>query len=180
MRLLLTLHGYGTWMPDHPRGYVKRGAGIQRPQPALAAHQRQTMTADAVFFSEADQRRLIEAVQHAVTFIDVTLFAAGSDATHLHLLLGWRHNRTPKSIRKSLKRGLRKQLGLAKTSPLFAQGGDCKPVKDGEHHEHLRNHYLRKHPGWYWDSKRCWHTPVAAYGARPPFNDAPPPSNRVA
>ena len=34
---LATVHAYGSWQEDHPKGFVQHGEGLKDPSPGLAA-----------------------------------------------------------------------------------------------------------------------------------------------
>ncbi|MEM1355661.1 MAG: hypothetical protein AAGH88_12345 [Planctomycetota bacterium] len=38
-----TFHAYGTWMPDHAKGYVRRKLGILPPDAKMAEQYRRNM-----------------------------------------------------------------------------------------------------------------------------------------
>ena len=57
---LFTYHAFGSWMPDHRRGFVRRRHGILAPSIKTANQYRDRMVHDAVVFDANMQRRLID------------------------------------------------------------------------------------------------------------------------
>ena len=54
---MFTFHGYGTWWPDHPRGYVQKGKGVLPPDPEKGEQYRENAKFDPVRFDRAKQAR---------------------------------------------------------------------------------------------------------------------------
>lgn len=52
---LFTLHSYGSWLPDHRRGYTKRNQGIFPTDEKLAGYYRDKVTQDAATFDRRAQ-----------------------------------------------------------------------------------------------------------------------------
>ena len=57
---MFTYHAYGTWMPDHPRGFTEQGVGYQAPNRELADAYRGAAKFPTVEFDEDTERFLIE------------------------------------------------------------------------------------------------------------------------
>ena len=52
---LLTLHTYGSWMPDRDKGYVRRDhEGILPRDPAMAQRYRHRMSRDVVLLNDRE------------------------------------------------------------------------------------------------------------------------------
>ena len=49
-------HAYRSWMPDHRRGYTRRGEGYQPTDEEMARHYRENSKSDGVLFDEELQR----------------------------------------------------------------------------------------------------------------------------
>jgi hypothetical protein len=55
----LTWTTYGTWLPGDEQGWVKRGLGLQRPDPKRKREAETRMT-EGVCILDAEQRRVVE------------------------------------------------------------------------------------------------------------------------
>lgn len=65
---LFTYHGHGTWLPDHPRGYVRRKVGVLATDDQMAVCYRSNLQVEAVNFSRDIQRVLIDAALEAFQY----------------------------------------------------------------------------------------------------------------
>lgn len=152
---LFTYHAYGTWMPDRSRGYVKRSRGILPRDDQMAELYRRSMKEQAVSFDDQLQRWSIAALLESEPLQLFELYFVATDATHLHVLLGWRNDRGAVALRSLVKGSLSRALNRAvKHRIWFADGGSRKQVKSGGHFAYLTTSYLPKHAGWKWSRER--------------------------
>ncbi|QDS98701.1 hypothetical protein [Adhaeretor mobilis] len=89
---LFTYHAHGSWLPDHPRGFVKRGKGYLPSDPQLAEKYRGNMKESTVVLKSPEQRLVISAVLEAVKHINCQLHYVATDQTHIHALVSWSDN----------------------------------------------------------------------------------------
>lgn len=152
----LSLHAYGTWLPDRPQGFYHHSRGLAPSNPDLArAYRRQQREREAVLSDEVQQSLislLIEAAEHKL----LTPYGLATDRSHFHALFGWRDERPLPAVAASLRRGL--TIGLKQRFPgrdrWFTHKGARTFVRDGRHFAYLRDVYLPDHPGWKWDRSR--------------------------
>ena len=145
---LYSFHGYGTWMPDHRRGFVKRGHGVQPTNPRLAAAYRSNQREPTAHFDERVQRIIVEAARDAAKHLDAVLHIVATDATHAHLLLSWRHDRPWWSMRRSVKYALTRALKQRVEARTWLSGGASrKQVRGHDHFDYLLLAYLPDHCG---------------------------------
>jgi len=148
-----TFHAYGSWLPDHPKGYVRRDKGILPPDDEAAKAYRYRMNGEPVEFDEVLAGLLNETIESAIDPQRLELYAVGIDPTHVHVVVGWRDDRTPIAIRTQLKSSMTRVLnGVRRRDEWWTENASQKPVKDREHLLHLLNEYLPGHHRWYW---RC-------------------------
>ena len=57
-----TYHGYGTWMPDHLQGYVRRKVGVLPADQHLAECYRKNQREAVVYFDERVQRVIVRTI----------------------------------------------------------------------------------------------------------------------
>ena len=154
---LFTYHAYGTWLPDKPKGYVRRREGVLPSDADQADKYRAQMKYETVSFDEKIQRLLIEAALSTASFLDIEIRLVATETTHLHVLLQWRHTRPWEKLRSSIKiklsKRLKEELG---ERPWLSEGASRKQVKRDEHLQHLENQYLPDHRGWKWCRRRGW------------------------
>lgn len=151
---LFTFHAYGSWLPDHPRGYVV-DKQVYEPSAVAGAAYRRAMRQEPVSFAEPHQQALIEIAQQAVTHIDATLHAVATEPTHVHILTSWVDARRPwdkqrTSIKRALTLGLKSRF---ENKTWLSHGSSRRRVRDREHFDHLVGNYLPNHTGWKWDEK---------------------------
>ena len=152
---LFTYHTYGSWMPDRPQGYVRRGEGILPTDEAMAKAYRQDMPQDAVLLSEEQQRVAIEALLTTARHIDAALHAIASEPTHLHVLASWGDERPFDKVSDSLKRGTTITMkNVCGKQKWLSRGFSRRQVEDRDHFDHLVATYLPKHSGWNWNQQR--------------------------
>ncbi|MEM6330400.1 MAG: hypothetical protein AAF790_09135, partial [Planctomycetota bacterium] len=156
---LFTYHTYGTWLPDHPRGYVRRGEGVLPTDHNTANQYRRRMKQATVLLGGEQQKAAIGILLNAVASIDAKLHGVATEPTHLHVLTSWNDDRTHERIGSSLKRGL--TLGLKKRfgdrfgdRQWLSENRSRKQIKEREHFQHLLADYFPRHSGWKWSEAR--------------------------
>jgi hypothetical protein len=122
---LFTYHAYGSWMPDHRRGYVRRGEGIVPSDPHMAACYRANLKQSEIQFSKSIQREVIEGALEACR--------------------EWQVAR--KQIRSKITRRLN---AMHKRQNWFSKSLSRKQVKDRAHFDYLIRKYLPRHSGLKW------------------------------
>lgn len=149
---LLTFHAHGTWMPDKPKGYVRRGKGIQPTDPAMAMHYRARQQHPIISFDRSIQQALIAITQQACECQLLRLHGIATDTSHIHILISWSDRSKPIArIRQNLKQSLTRQLNeRIRRAQWFSRGGSQKRVSDREHYDYLMNTYLPSHRGLGW------------------------------
>jgi hypothetical protein len=148
---LFTYHGYGTWLPDKRRGYVKRGAGILPRDGRMAELYRTNMTQAAVRFEERVQKLAIEELLVACQHQQLRCHFIATDATHVHVLVSWKIDRTWDVVRAKLRESLTRWLNQEiDRQEWFAKSPSRKRVRDRKHFDYLVAVYLPKHAGWKW------------------------------
>jgi hypothetical protein len=148
---LFTYHAYGSWMPDHPRGYVQRGQGILPPDRDTAQLYRAKMSQETVRFTVAVQETLIPAVLHSCECQQLSCHFIATETTHVHILLSWRTPRTWQLVRKQLSSTISRRLNeIHQRQIWFSKSPSRKRVKDRDHFDYLMATYLPKHSGWKW------------------------------
>ncbi len=152
---LFTFHAYGSWLPDHSKGFVLRKEGVQPTNVALAKTYRQRMTETEVTLAEPHQQTTIEAIKNAAKHIACRLHFISTETTHLHLLTSWHDEKTWQQKRNSYKRAITitLQSEFAKRTWL-SEGSSRKCVEDHEHFEYLMTRYLPRHRGWKWSEHK--------------------------
>lgn len=148
---LFTLHSYGSWLPDRAQGYTRRGKGVLPTDGVMAGYYREAMSGDEVRFNQTAQRVVIEAARDYVRIKECLLYAVATDATHVHVLLGWRGYRPWVDARRGLKSTITRRLNqnVARRTWL-ARGGSRKRVSDPKHFRYLVRTYLPSHRGQKW------------------------------
>ena len=155
---LFTYHTHGSWLPDHPRGYVKRGQGYLPCNHQLAEKYRGSMQTATVFLGEFEQEIAINALVEAVDYIDCQLHYVASDRTHLHVLVSWRDDTPWKKRRNSLKKAITIKLkGSRDRKTWLSEGSSRKQVGDQEHYDYLMTTYLPRHRGLKWNAEKGIH-----------------------
>lgn len=152
---LITYHAHGTWLPNRKQGYVKRGQGILPPDERTYRLYVGAMTQEIACFDDDLQKGLIHAALEAAPYQRFELYYVASDVSHLHVLLGWRHDRQGKLVKSQLKWSLTHALNIRfEKRTWLVGGGSGKQVKDLAHFHYLRNVYLPEHNGWKWSPDR--------------------------
>jgi len=144
---LFTLHAYRSWMPDHRRGYVRRGQGIlksdtqqKRAYEARAVH-------DRMIFDNDLCRQIAQAVPELCRKRRWRLHGMAVVWTHLHVVVSWRPFVEARRARALLKHAITIRLrdhrgGQRKW---LAGGGSVKRVRDRRHLDYLLQSYLPAH-----------------------------------
>ena len=160
---MITLHAYGTWLPDRPEGYRHHTKGSLAPSEVEAKLYRQRQTQPALRFSHVTQRILVESALTATTTQKLRSYFIATHPTHAHFLLGWRRPRLAERVRDRLKQSLSRDLNrLFGHRRWFVRNGWLERVSDEKHFDYLTDEYLPSHPGWAWERSRGWMKPVAA------------------
>ena len=160
---LFSYHGYRTWMPDHRRGYTKRGEGYLPPDPEMARKYEERAKHESTIFTLEIQRALIQEVMIASKHQNFRLHAGAGEPTHTHHLVSWNDSRTWMQVRSNLKSSLSRRLS-SMTDVLFdgqtvlklSRGASRKRVKDRKHFEYLIRTYLPRHDGAFWSRRTGW------------------------
>ncbi len=152
---LFTFHAYRSWMPDRPQGYVRRHQGILPRELDMAALYKRNAKHSEVSFAEVHQLKAIDVLNDGVTYINCRMHFVATDATHIHALISWQHEKSWHATRTSLKRALtisfKNQFG---DRPWLVDGASRKQVRNREHFEYLVTSYLPSHRGWKWCERR--------------------------
>ncbi len=152
---LFTWHAYGTWMPDRPQGYVRRGEGILPCNVVEAQRYRARQKEQPAAFDEATQKLLIEEATITAQFRRFRLHGVATELTHAHLLVSWHDERSFAQVRRGLRESLTRRLNAdANRRRWIVRGGSRRRVLDRKHFDHLMNSYLPKHSGWKWREDR--------------------------
>src|SRR5699024_6857217 len=113
---------------------------------------------EGVIFDEAIQRLPIAATLNASAFQRFRLHGMSTDSTHVHMLLRWRHERSPLTVaagtRQSLTRALNAQV---RPRTWLSDGASRNPVDTQEHFNHLLETDLPKRGGWKWRDSRGYY-----------------------
>lgn len=150
---LFTFHAYRSWNPDHPRGFVQQGKGIQPPNPALARAYDESAKQPPVFFEVQHQRILIWIAFDACTRRDWRLHFVATESTHVHYLVSWSSGEPWNNVFDRLKNLASLMLGrklYQKQRRWFSKAGSRKRVRDRRHLLYLMNEYLPRHRGLQW------------------------------
>lgn len=151
---LFTYHGYGTWMPDRKRGFVRRHEGVLPANPHLAKLYRRDAKEDVIEFTRSIQELIIDETQTAAEKQNFRLHCIATDKTHVHILVSWKDDRDWKQARSGIKSSLSRKLNLSlKRRSWFSEGASRKRVIDQQHFDHLVHKYLPNHRGLFWTEK---------------------------
>src|SRR5262245_54984712 len=143
-----TYHAYGSWMPDHRRGFVKRNQGIKATDVDLAALYRGNLLQSTVRFDEAIQGQVIDACVRACAFQEMHLHFVATEMTHVHVLVSWKLDRPWQLVRKQVRSSVTRELNLEiKRQEWFSKSPSRKRVKDRKHFDYLVARYLPSHSG---------------------------------
>jgi hypothetical protein len=143
---MFTYHGKGTWLPDHPRGYVHRTYELQPSDAPMADCYRANMRSDPVAFDDQMLALLIEGACNAGKFIDAVVHGCGTDPTHIHVLVSWNHDRTFQSMRASSRSGMSRAMNhMFGKREWFSDFPSRKRVRHQKHFDYVVLEYLPKH-----------------------------------
>jgi hypothetical protein len=160
---LITLHAYGTWLPDREEGYRHHTRGRLGPNREEADRYRERQAQAAATFTRPVQRILIRSTLEAAARQRLRPYFIATDPTHTHSLLGWTDRRPAENVRERLKQSLSRDLnGMVERRRWFVRNGWVERVNDERHFTHLVEEYLPQHSGWLWDFESGWtRTPLA-------------------
>ena len=148
---LFTWHAYKSWLPDRAQGYVERGRGVQPPDPGKADLYRRQSNEGGVVFDASVQQAVIDSLLNAAEHQSLTVYAIATDATHVHVLVGWTKQTTWQKVQAGLRQSLSRDLNKGfRRRTWFAEGGSHKRVRDREHFDYLITRYLPSHRGLQW------------------------------
>jgi REP element-mobilizing transposase RayT len=144
-------------MPDHPKGYVKRGHGIQLPDEDEAERYRNAAQHEKFDLTDALQRLLIDEAQRACGFQSLRLHLVTTEPTHVHVLVSWKSDKSWERVRDGLKssfslaiRRFLKAHECVSNRPFFSHGSSRKRIRNRKHFDHWMNTYGPSHRGWKW------------------------------
>jgi hypothetical protein len=147
---LFTWHAYGTWMPDRPQGYVKKGKGILPPDAEEAERYRSRQKEAAARFDDAVQQLIIEELVITADKRRFRLHGVATDSTHDHVLLSWPDERTYEQLNRGVRESITRRLNQHHCRRWLVHKGSRKRVEDRQHFDYLMKKYLPKHTGWKW------------------------------
>ncbi len=152
---VFTFHAYRSWMPDRPRGYVRRNVGLLPPDPQAARRYALRAKHAEVHFDEQHCWRLVDAAGEVCAEQHWELYEATAVPSHTHLLVGWRSAEPWKSVSNRLKRRLGAALSklLNRPGPWFSRGSSRKRVRNRAHFQHLMEKYLPQHGPIRWTQR---------------------------
>lgn len=152
---LFTWHAYGSWLPDRPRGYVRRGAGIVPTDHRMAAAYGENLKSRVVAFDRPVQKLLIETMLESMEQQAARGHFIASDVSHVHVLVSWSTDRRWELVRKQLGHSATKRFNAAIVRrQWFAKSPSRRQVKDRKHFDHLTTVYLPRHSGLKWSEAR--------------------------
>ena len=152
---MFTYHAFGSWMPDHRRGYVHRGDGVLPSDKHMAELYRGNLKQEVVRFDVAIQKQLVEGAIEACECQAVRCHCIASELTHVHVLVSWDSDRSWETVRKQIRGNITRRLNsLLKRQQWFSKSPSRKRVLDREHFEYLVTRYLPKHSGLKWEEGR--------------------------
>jgi len=152
---LFTYHGYGTWLPDHPQGYVRRKEGVLATDVRMAERYRSNQCEKTAEFDPSIQRTMIDAVVGACLHQGLRGHATATDPSHVHVLVSWHSDRSWQLVRRQLRSSITRKLNLdIERRSWFSKQPSRKRVKDRSHFEYLLQTYLPRHRGLKWSEDR--------------------------
>lgn len=159
---LFTYHSYRSWMPNRKRGFVQRGRGLQPANPRLHAAYEEAAKHTAFRFNHEIQRLVIETTLDVCQRREWICYAAGSDPSHVHVLVGWCTSAPFEEVRGKIRNII--SLNISKHlqttgRPWLADGSSRKRVQERQHFNYLITKYLPDHPGWTWSREGGWVAP---------------------
>ncbi len=147
---LFTFHAYRSWMPDHPRGYVKLKRVLDADHQAAARYE-QRARQDRVMFDATTLDLAVKAARESCACQGCRLHAMATDSTHVHILVSWRGDQSWHTIRQKLKEAMTRRFNQSVgRRQWFSAKGSRRRVLDRSHFRHLVDVYLPKHRGPMW------------------------------
>jgi REP element-mobilizing transposase RayT len=143
-------------MPDHRRGYTKRGEGYQPTDEGMAQNYEDRAKNEATVFTPDIQKELVEELTKSCKLITCRMHAGTTQESHIHGLVSWKYERGWLSVRNSLKTSLTKRLKKIAPRLALSRGASRKHVKTRRHFDHLMRTYLPDHSGVGWFEDRGW------------------------
>ena len=141
-----TYHGYATWMPDRPRGYVHRTKGLQPRDPHMADRYRNNQRETTKWFGDEQIDVMFDVVREKQEHVNLTVHGMAADATHLHILVSWTSDKSFEKIRagimSSVTRALNDRFGKR---TWISRNPSRKRVRDFGHFDYLLLEYFPKH-----------------------------------
>lgn len=136
-------------MPDHPRGYVRRGKGILPPDAEMAGRYERRAKHERVVFDQQLQRILIDGTRDICDRRGWRVHQVAVVSSHLHALVSWRDEAVGwQFVRDTLKRLLGWMLAKRteqKGRRWFVRGGSRRRVRERGHFEFHMSEYLPRH-----------------------------------
>jgi hypothetical protein len=152
---LFTYHAFGSWLPDHHRGYVHRGDGILPSDEHMAELYRGNLKQAVVRFDSAIQRQVVEGAIDACEHQEVRCHFIATELTHVHVLVSWKSDRTWDIVRRQIRGNITRRLNeTIKRQQWFSKSPSRKQVRDREHFDYLVAKYLPRHSGLKWEEGR--------------------------
>lgn len=152
----ITIHAYRSWMPDHPRGYVRRGEGVLPPDPEMNEFYEDQANFDEAVFTPARQQVLVEATREVCGNLKWRLHYVVCVRTHVHIVVSWQPFKDWRDVHDRMKRLLGLKLARHEKTvgrSWLSKGRDAVPVKNVGHFEHLMTKYLPDHHGATWHER---------------------------
>jgi len=130
---------YGTFLQGDARGWRRRGAGIQPPQPRLAEW-RQDRLRHSIVLLTPEQRGVVAAEAERLSrFRQWQLWAVAARTNHVHVVVTAAHH-SGDVVRDQLKanctRVLRTDWPLFQDRPVWTTGGDWRCINSEDDLEH--------------------------------------------
>lgn len=131
-------------MPDHKRGFVVRGKGVQKSDARRARRYHARAKHERMVFNDDIGEQIITAVRELCKKKGWRLHAAVVVWTHAHAVISWRGFYSVKRARAVIKHAittwLRDRTGQRRK--WLAGGGSIKRVRDRDHYTYLTRRYL--------------------------------------
>ena len=138
---LFTYHAYGSWLPDHPRGFVDKRRGAQASNRSLGDAYRQAARHKSFEFDRLTQYHLISKARAVCAGDGFRLHGAATEPTHLHALVSWidetiGYVKVRRRLKNLLSLDLSRRAGVT-GRPWFSTGSSRRQIKDEGHFRHL-------------------------------------------
>jgi REP element-mobilizing transposase RayT len=137
----VTTTSYGTWLPGDLRGYVQRGE-ILPGNPRLLKSAQNSLKSELVFFSAADQQKLLATIMAAAAEFDYRLTDLAIEAWHLHWIVSHGDD-SPDKMAARLKARMRQALNRGR----IWTKSYCGQALHDEAALHQVRCYIVRHPG---------------------------------